>query len=205
MLQVEMSASIRNTSGKGAMRRLRVEGKTPAVVYGAGGEAQKLQLETKKLMTQLLTYYRRNTIVTLKVEGEAEKTVRIGEVQTDPVHDTLVHVDFCDIDLEKEREYSVPVNYSGISKGVELGGQLVVPHPAIILVGKPLDIPDECEVDITPLMIGDDVKCGSIAISDSVRMITDSEAIAVAVAKPGEKVEEDEEGEAVAETPVEAA
>ena len=94
MLQVEMSASLRLTSGKGAMRRLRMEGMTPAVVYGGGKEAVALQLESKTLMAKLLEFYRRNTIVKLEIDGGVKRNVLISEVQVDPVTGSLIHVDF---------------------------------------------------------------------------------------------------------------
>lgn len=203
MFQVEMSASVRTVSGKGPMRQLRMKGLTPAVVYGGGAEALKLQLDSKTLMAKLLQFYRRNTVVTLKIEGEGERSVMIREVQTDPVRDTLVHVDFCELDLAKDRAYSVPVSYKGVAKGVDLGGVLVVSHPEIVLEGKPLDIPDECVLDISGMMIGDEITCGAIEIPGNVKMVTDPKAVAVAIAKPGAKpVEaEEEEGEEAEETP----
>ncbi len=195
MLQVEMSASVRNTSGKGPMRQLRMQGLTPAVVYGGGAEAQMLQLDTKSLMADLLKYNRKNVIVTLKVDATAEKSVTIEEIQTEPVNDTLIHVDFCEIDLEKVRSFNVPVIYQGLAKGVDLGGEMAVGHEFLVLRGKPLDMPDELVVDVTGLAIGDDVKCSSIPVPDSVQLMTDGDAVAVAIQKPGVKIEEDEEEE----------
>jgi len=193
MLQVEMSASARNTSGKGPMRQLRMQGLTPAIVYGGGAEAQKLQLETKSLMAKLLKYNRRNCIVTLKVEGGAEKSVTIAEIQTDPVKDTLIHVDFCEIDLTKDRAFNVPVNYTGVAIGVDLGGEMVVPHPTLVIEGKPLDIPDELTIDIQGLQIGDSINCGDISIPDNVKMITEAGLVAVLVQKAGIKLLDGEE------------
>ncbi len=190
MLQIEMSASNRSSSGKGPMRRLRAEGMTPGVVYGAGGEAQSLQLETKSLMAQLLSYYRLNVIVALKIDDKMEKNVLLGEVQVDPVRDTLVHIDFCEIDMNKDREFKVPVNYEGVAKGVDLGGVLLVQHPELVLYGKPLDMPDSCKIEISDLDIGDSIKCGDIAFPDNVTMVTDPKAMAVSVVKAGEKIEE---------------
>lgn len=197
MLQVEMSASVRNRSGKGPMRQLRMEGMTPAVVYGGGSDTLKLQMDTKSLMAKLLKYYRHNTVVTLDIENQGVKNVMIGEVQTDPVRDTLVHVDFCEIDLEKERAYKVPVVYEGTAKGVDLGGILVVHCDEVVFKGKPLDIPDNVKVDISALAIGEDLKCSVFAVPENVTMLTDVDSVAVAVIKPGEKVvtDEDEEGE----------
>ncbi len=189
MFQVEMSASVRNTSGKGPMRQLRMQGMTPAVVYGGGGEAMKLQLDTKILTAKLLDFYRRNTVVSLKIDEQQEKNVMVGEVQTDPVRDTLIHVDFLEIDLEKERSYTVPIVYKGVAKGVDLGGNMVVSCNNLVLKGRPLDIPDQCVVDVTPLAIGSRIICGEIAISDKVRMVTPADTLAVAVIKPGQKLE----------------
>lgn len=193
MLQVEMTATVRETSGKGPMRQLRMKGMTPAVVYGRGEEALKIQLNAKVLMAKLLEFSRRNTVVTLKIDDQLEKSVMIGEIQTDPVRDTLIHVDFCEIDLEKSRTYKVPVVYKGVAKGVDLGGEMVVSHKTILLNGKPLDIPDECVVDVSKLVIGSCVRCKDIAIPDNVRMLTKGQTIAVAVNKAGQKIEELEE------------
>lgn len=197
MLQVEISASVRNTSGKGPMRQLRMKGLTPAVVYGGGAEAQKLQLDTKTLMAQLLEFYRKNTVVTLKVDGSVEKTVMVGEVQTDPVRDTLIHVDFCEIDLQEDRAFTVPVILKGKSKGVDLGGHMIVSCTQVVLEGKPLDIPDECIVDVTSMAIGAEVKCGTLSFPDNVKLVTDPETVVVSIIKPGAEKTEESDGEAV--------
>lgn len=208
MLQIEMSASIRNTAGKGPMRQLRMQGMTPAVVYGDGKEALKLQMETKELMAKLLKFYRRNTLVTLKIDGEGEKNVLIGEVQTDPVKDTLVHVDFCEIDLTKERVFAVPVNYQGTAKGVDLGGVMNIGQDTIMLLGRPVDIPDELVVDVTDLDIGDSIKCEEVAVSDKIEMVSSKKAVAVSIVKAGVlevAVGEEDEEDAVESTEEETA
>lgn len=172
------------------MRQLRMQGMTPAVVYGGGDEAQRLQLDTKTLMAQLLEFYRKNTVVTLNVEDSAAKTVMVGEVQTDPVRDTLIHVDFCEIDLQKDRVYKVPITLKGKAKGVDLGGLMTVACNLVVLKGKPLDIPDECIVNIGPMAIGDEFTCAAISLPENVKMITDPDTVIVSIMKPGEKVEE---------------
>lgn len=187
MFQVEIAASVRKNSGKGPMRQMRMKGVTPAVVYGGGGEAMMLQMDTKVLTAKLLEFSRKNTVVTLQIDGVGEKQVRLGELQTDPVRDTLIHVDFCEIDLQKDRRYTVPVVYQGTAKGVDLGGDMVIEHRKVVLEGKPLDIPNECVVDVTNLAIGDSVTCGQITIPENVRMITDISSRVVSIVKPGQK------------------
>lgn len=183
MLQVEMSAAIRNVTGKGAMRQMRMAGETPAVVYGAGKEAQALKFETKALMAQLLAIYRRNAVVTLKIDDGSEKNVVVKEVQTDPVTDSLVHADFCEIDLEKDQCFEVPVNYTGSAKGVDLGGMLSVAGDTVLLKGRPLEIPDECNVDVTELNIGDSLTYSVIELPGSVELVSAADAVCVEVTK----------------------
>ncbi|SDO83435.1 50S ribosomal protein L25 [Desulforhopalus singaporensis] len=200
MLQVEMSASVRTASGKGPMRQLRMQGFTPAVVYGAGAEAQKLQCDTKDLTAKLIKYARKNTIVTLKIDNGVEKDVVVGEIQTDPVKDTLIHVDFLEIDLKQERSFNVPVKYQGKAKGVDLGGILVVGCDTVVLKGKPLDIPEEIVISVSGLLIGDKIKCRHIELPENVEMVTEGRTVAVSVVTPGAKVsDDDEEEETVAE------
>ncbi len=183
MFQVELSATKRDVSGKGPMRQLRMKGITPAVVYGNGNKAQMLQMETKSLHAKLLEFYRKNTVITLDVDGES-KSVRFGEVQTDPVKDSLIHVDFCEIDMDKVYTYDVPISFKGKAKGVDLGGNLITASKSVRLAGKPLDIPNEVEIDISSLAIGDSISFGDIALSENVSLRENKEQVVVSVEKP---------------------
>ena len=183
MIQVDISAAVRAVSGKGYMRRLRMEGLTPAVVYGKGGEAQMLQMDTKTLSATLMEIVRRNAIVTLKIDEVGEKSVMVKELQTDPIRDTLIHADFCEIDLDKERQFKVPVKFKGTAKGVDLGGSLEVMATSVVLEAKPLDIPDEVTLDISGLNIGGQLKCSAIEVAENVKMVSNPDAACVGVTK----------------------
>jgi len=183
MLQVEMSATVRTVTGKGAMRRLRNQGLTPAVVYGAGGEALALQMDTKSMMAKLLEIYRHNAVVSLNVDGSGTKSVVVKEVQTDPVQDTLVHADFCEIDLEKPTVFSVPLKFAGTPKGVDLGGRLETYATVVLLEGKPLDIPNEVTLSVANMNIGEQLTFSAIAIPDNLKMVSRADAACVGVVK----------------------
>ncbi len=211
MLQVEMTASIRKETGKGAMRQLRLKGMTPAVVYGSGSESLAVQLETQPFFQQLLVIYRTNAVVTLKLDDGSIKHVLMKDVQTDPIKDTLVHADFLEIDVNKSRIFNVPVKYTGVAKGCDLGGFLNVIKDSIAIEGTPLDIPDEFIVDVTALEIGDGINVETISIPDNVKFVGEAGQMIVTVAMPGLKEDEEEgdeseavDGDAEAETPVEA-
>ena len=195
MLQVEMSASVRKDSGKGAMRRLRKAGMTPAVVYGEGVENVALQFETVSFFQQLLQIYRTNAVVTMKIDDGTSKSCILKEVQTDPVKDTLIHADFQEIDLSKSRKFEVPLKYVGTAKGADLGGVMNTPLNYVVIDGAPLDIPNEFEIDVTDLAIGDKIAVSALEIPEGLNLVTDPSATCVLIDKPGGGKDDDEEVE----------
>ena len=134
-------------------------------------------------MADLLEIYRRNAVVVLKIDDGTQKNAVVREVQTHPVNDTLIHADFCEIDLDQVQSFDVPVKYTGKAKGVDLGGKLTVYADKVALKGKPLDIPDSCSLDVSKLNIGDELNFGAIAIPDGVELVSDAEAACVGVIK----------------------
>ncbi len=185
MIQVEMSAAVRNEFGKGAMRRMRAAGVTPAVVYGApGSEVQALQVNTKDFYKNLLMIQRRNAVLSITIDSGAVRHVLIQDVQADPVRDTLVHADFYEIDLGKPRTFKVPLNLVGTAKGEDKGGKLEKASMRVSLRGNPLDIPDVIDVDITPLNIGESFKFSDLNIPENVKMTSSPGKVCVAVVAP---------------------
>jgi len=179
-----MSASVRKDFGKGAMRRLRMAGSTPAVLYGAGREVLSLQLETLPLVKQLLKLRRRNAVITLNIEGDSSRNVLIKALQTDPVRDTLIHADFYEIPLDEARKFTVELVIDGVAKGVDVGGILEVGTKTVILEGNPLDIPDTLQVDVTELAIGDEFLVSNLTIPENVKIVTNADAICVTILSP---------------------
>jgi len=184
MITKEIPAAVRTAFGKGQMRRMRLAGKTPAVVYGGGSEAQALEFETKVLFNELLDIQGRNAVITLKIDDGSEKKVLVKEIQTEPVKDTLYHADFLELDIDKPTQFSVPIRYTGKAKGVDLGGILHVEKNEVLLKGLPLDIPDECPINLNPLAIGDKVVAGDLPIPDGVELLNDKDMVCVAIIKP---------------------
>lgn len=195
MLQIEMAASLRTTSGKGAMRKLRQNGMTPAVLYSKGSEGLSLQLETKSMTAQLLEISRRNAVITLKIEGEVDRHVLLKEVQAHPVKDTLVHADFYEINTAEARIFNVPISFTGNAKGIDLGGILNVFSETVQLEGKPFDIPDACEIDVSEMDIGDTISFSAITVPENIIMISDPKDNCVSVIMAGVSAADEEEGE----------
>ncbi len=123
-------------------------------------------------------------MITLKVDDGSEKSVLIKEIQTDPLRDSLIHADFQEIDLEKPSRFSVPIIYSGKPKGEELGGIKQIDKTSLLLEGKPLDIPDGCNVDIKGLSIGDKIKAADIKLPEGVTLVSDPETVCISLVSP---------------------
>ncbi|HID69536.1 MAG TPA: 50S ribosomal protein L25 [Desulfobacterales bacterium] len=181
MLQVDMSASKRENFGKCAMRRLRVSGNTPAVLYGNNKDVTALQLETVSFTKSLFQISRKNAVVNLSIDGNDTRHVMVKEIQTDPVDDGLVHADFYEIDLSTPKSFTVPVEFTGKAKGEDLGGEILIHNANVVLEGLPLDVPDTVTLDVSDLGIGDSIETSVIELPENVKMKTDGSSLCVEV------------------------
>lgn len=181
MLQVDMSASTRESFGKGAMRRLRVSGNTPAVLYGNDKDVVSLQLETKPFLKTLYQISRKNAVVTLSINDGDTRHVMMREIQTDPVTDSLVHADFFEINLDSARTFSVVVELTGKAKGVDGGGELVTHNLVAVLGGRPLDIPDVLTVDVSGLDSDENILFSDIKLPENVKLASDGDIVCAEV------------------------
>jgi len=184
MLQVRLDSTVRTVFGKGPMRQLRMREITPANLYSGGNAPVSLQFDTAKLYKNLLFIRGRNAVVSLHVEGDnvGERHVLVQEIQKDPLSGSLLHVDFLEIDLQKVANFTVPIEYVGTAKGVDLGGELHVFKDTVQLRGCPLDIPDVIQVDITPLEQGGaGLTYGDLPIPANVEMLEKASVTCVAV------------------------
>jgi large subunit ribosomal protein L25 len=184
MLQVEMSSEVRTVFGKGPMRQLRMQEITPGVVYASGLEPVPLQFATAQLFKDLLFIGGRNAVITLDIAGDSKgkRHVLVQEIQKDPVSEDLLHVDFVEVDLVKRAKFTVPLKFKGTPKGVDLGGDLQIHRTDVQLLGRPLDIPDVIEADITALERGGKgFTYGDLAVPAGVEMLNKATTICAQV------------------------
>jgi large subunit ribosomal protein L25 len=227
-MEAVLEATKRTRFGKNEAGRLRREGMVPSVLYGgatSGGgrpEALPISVEPKALLKILHSQSGANTVITLKLGGEAPK-VMLREFQLDPVTHALLHADFYRVAMDKAITVTVPVVLRGEAPGVkQQGGLLDFVHREIDIECLPVDIPENIEVDVSGLMLNQSVRLrdiiGSMAwkpTSDPDIMIAhvvspkaEAEPVAVeaeTVAAPAEpevikkgKIEKEDEGEAEA-------
>jgi large subunit ribosomal protein L25 len=198
MIQQDMTAAVRQEFGKGAAHRLRRSGYAPAILYGKKSEPVALAMEAKTLTRDLMRLHGHNVVVSLDIEGEKGKKkhhVLIKDIQTDPVTDSVLHVDFLEIDLDREIILDVPMVYTGTAKGVDMGGILNIMAHTVRIKGMPLAVPDEITVDVTPLeLTSHGITCGDLAIPENVTLEDEPDKVCVSVVAP-KAVGEEEAGE----------
>jgi large subunit ribosomal protein L25 len=198
--EAKLKAELRSTTGKGAARKLRQQGKIPAIVYGAHEDAQSVTLDAHQTGLLFHSISVENTIIQLEVEGAAAPVATlVREVQAHPYKQEIVHVDFLRLETGVEVELDVPLVLIGTPKGVrEEGG--VLDHLVHELEVRciPSAIPEQLSVDVTELEIGDSISLDQLEAPEGVTFLADTNMTLCAVHPPrlAEETEVDDEEEA---------
>lgn len=193
-----LPAETRERAGKGASRVLRREGRVPAVIYGGKEEPLPIHIETKELVRQLGTGHFMNSIVMIDVGGKTVRTLP-KDVAFHPVTDRPLHVDFLRLSKDAKIQVAVPVLFVNeeASPGLKKGGVLNVVRHELELVCESDKIPDEIQIDVTGLEVGDSIHISHVKLpAGSESAITDRDfTIATVVAPSALKRAEAAEGE----------
>ena len=175
MKTVSMSGSLRANVGKRDSKTLRKEGRVPCVIYG--GEKQlHFSLPEKDFSGILYTPY--SFIVDLSLDGKNCKAI-LQDVQFHPVSDHILHVDFMQVTEDKPILTSIPVVLTGTPAGVLKGGKLIKKMRKLKVKGLMKDLPDDIELNMEKLEIGDSVKVGDMQIKGLTFMENPSTVIAM--------------------------
>lgn len=183
------------------VKKLRREGKIPAVIYGGGVKNQPLWVNYPDFQ-KAFKEAGRSAILELDIDGKKKANVLIQDVQLDPLTGNFSHADFFQVRMDQKIETEVPLEFIGESEAVaSLGGVLNKSLDAIPVSCLPADLPAKLEIDISALKTFDDlIKIKDLRIPDKVKVLIDLETIAANVAPPrseeelaslSEKVEED--------------
>jgi len=175
---ITVTAEPRETRGKNEARRLRVKGFTPGVLYGANGPSVAVTVSPKEVNKILHSTTGHNTIFNLAIKGGEDTPVMIVDWLNDPVRDTLLHVDLKRIDLTLRIEVKVRVQVTGEAQGVKLqGGLMEVITREVEIECLPDEIPEFFTVDVTPLMIGQNLRASDIPMSGSMKLLSAPEQV----------------------------
>lgn len=193
---IELKAKTRETKGKNAARKLRKSMAIPAIVYGEKKDPMMLSLDTAEFIRIIRKKGSSGLFFNLKIDGNPDKSVMLKQMQMDPFGLNHVHVDFHEVNMDEKVYVMVPVEATGISKGVEEGGMLQIIRRELEVVCKPSDMPESIVVDITDLEIGDAIHVEDIVLGDAIEIPHDVNFTVITIVAPTAEekdVEEDEE------------
>lgn len=202
MKTVTLNARVRNELGKGASRRLRMEGMVPAVFYGYQTDPVILVVSNKDLIKIIMQEKTESLFVKLAIaDGDrlSEKLSIVKDYQADTVRKKLVHADFYEIRMDRELTIEIPIILAGQPVGITLGGEMAQLRRGLKVSALPSVIPESVELNISNLNIGDSLKVGDVMLGEGVAVLDPADGVIVTVMAKRKVIEVEAKEEAVAE------
>ena len=196
----ELVAEFRETQGKGASRRLRHQGKVPAILYGGHTAARSLTLSHQKLLIMLDNERFYSTILSLKVGDQTQQAI-LKDVQRHPYKNAIVHIDFQRVEENEKIRISIPLHFTGaaVSPGVKTQGGIVSHMRNDVEVScLPKDLPEFVEVDISGLSLNESIHLSQLKLPEGVSLIDLAKEDSAVVAIHSPRAEEPEAAVAAA-------
>ena len=190
----ELTAEFRETQGKGASRRLRHEGKVPAILYGGHSDARALTVSHQKLALMLENERFYSTILNLKV-GDQTQAAILKDVQRHPFKNAVLHIDFQRVEENEKIRISIPLHFTGaaVSPGVKSQGGIVSHMRNDVEVScLPKDLPEFIEVDISALSLNESIHLSQLKVPTGVTLVELAKEDAAVVAIHSPRAEEPE-------------
>lgn len=173
----KVHAEVRENFGKGFARRLRAAGKIPAVIYGHGTEPVHVALPGHQVA---LLIRRANAVLELDVNGKQQLTL-VKDVQKDPVHQIIEHIDLLVVKKGEKIQVDVPV----IVLGEPFAGTIAnLDATTVALEVEATHIPEHIEVDVEGLEDGTHITAGELTLPKGATLVADAETLVVAISVP---------------------
>jgi len=183
MDQLVVNAVTRSETGKRAAKKLRENGRLPAVVYNSKGESVMLDIDEVEF-TKVWKSATPTTLVNLKIDGKTDNLVFIKATEYDIKTDKNLHVDFHAIDADTQLKVTMKVLHTGSPVGVREGGFLTTHQSHITIQCLPKDLPIRVTADISELGIGQTYRVKDLALGEGVKILTDGEIALASVSAP---------------------
>ena len=171
-IEFTLSAEARDDAGRGASRRLRREGKVPAILYGGSSKPMALTLDHNELIHNLHIEAFHSHVLTIKIGKKSEQAI-LKDVQHHPFKNEVLHVDLLRVKKGQKLHVTIPLHFVGAEEapGVKEGGVFSRSLVEVEVVCLPKDIPEYLEVDVSGLEIGDSRHLTDIKLPEGVEIL----------------------------------
>ncbi len=200
MAEIKLQAKTREISTKGKINELRRQGFVPGVFYIKNEDPIYFYVPESSLRP--LVYTTEMHLVDLIIDDDKNYKSIVKDVQFDPLTDKMIHVDLQGITVGQAIEVQVPILLTGQAIGIKEGGRLQQVIHKLDVECLPKDIPEQLEVDISNLKIGDNLLVKDLSY-DNIKILTEEDAVIVTILAPKGTEEETEAEELGAEAPAE--
>jgi len=170
--EFDLVAELRTDQGKGASRRLRHEGKVPAIIYGAGRAPRALAFDHNKVLRQLEKESFYSSILNIQVNEKSQAAI-VKDIQRHPSRPQIMHMDFQRIVEDEKIKMNVPIHYLNAedAAGVKQeGGSVSQLITDIEISCLPRDLPEYFEVDILDLGLNEMLHISDIKLPEGVEI-----------------------------------
>ena len=186
-------------TGRQACRKLRFAGRIPAVLYGKEYN-QSYSLDDREMRTLLRKASGTTSLLRLLGEKGEDELVLIKEMQTDPIKNSILHIDFVQVARGEDLQTKIPLVLSGEAEGVKTqGGILEVLANEIEVKCRPSNLPTQVDLEISELELGGNLQIADLPELDGVAYVADPKTLIVSCGGSAEgrssAGEEEEEGE----------
>ena len=179
-------AEVRENFGKGYARRLRAAGKIPAVIYGHGTDPVHVSLPGHQVS---LLIRRANAVLELKVDGK-EQLALVKDVQKDPVHQIIEHIDLLVVKKGEKIHVDVPI----VVVGEPFAGTIAnLDNATVALEVEATHIPQNIEVDVEGLEDGAHITAADLTLPKGAALVTEGDTLIVAISVPAAALAAEEE------------
>ena len=201
MAEYKIISEPRTNFAKGETKKLRREGRIPAVYYFHKQKSLPISIDLKEFRAAIQS---RQRLFDLTIGENSHKCV-VKDVQFNPITDQAIHVDFMGVDLQEVIHINIPINLVGESVGVKTAEGVLTQHLWELEVKcRVSEIPEALALDVTDLDLGDSIFVSDVKLEKDVEILTSPSTSIVSVVKATgvsveEVVEEEIEEEEVAE------
>ncbi|HEY0159956.1 MAG TPA: 50S ribosomal protein L25 [Thermoanaerobaculia bacterium] len=202
MAEVTLEVVRREATGKEVAKKLRRDGKVPAVVYGGHRDPVAITVD-RKAVSELIqkSEHGMRSVFLLKMQGsDQQRHAMIKELTIDPISRKMLHIDFVRVVMDEKVKVTIPVHVTGTARGVKEGGLLDFQIRELHVECLPNAIPDSIDLDVTSLEAHDYFRIKDIKLPEGVRVLDDPERVVVGVTLS--RVEAEPAAEATAEPEV---
>ncbi|MEO5683929.1 MAG: 50S ribosomal protein L25 [Chitinophagaceae bacterium] len=162
MKSITIEGQLRTETGKKATQQLRSQSMVPGVIYGG---AEEVSFYASAAAFKSLVYTSAFQLADIKVGGKSYTCI-LKDLQFDKVLDTLIHVDMMELVENKKAIATIPLKYTGTSKGVKDGGKLIVKMKSLKVKTLPKYLRENIEVDLTNLELNGNIRVEDVKLEN---------------------------------------